>query len=168
MLGERGITIVEVMAAAAILGLGIVGVLVVVPISSHGVQEGNQLSTATFLAEQRLEQVRNAPWSSAPENDCVGVGTGAAPTVPAGKTCTLGSTTIAAGGITFADEAAVASYAGYARTVRVQDCGAAACAGVTDADLRMVTVNVSYRPLTGTGVAPTAKTVTLTMLLSRR
>src|SRR5688572_17148749 len=84
---ERGLTLAEILVAVAILGIGLVGLAVVVPIASYGVQEGSQLSTATFLAEQRLEQIRNAPWTGTPANDCVGTGANA-PVVPAGVTCT--------------------------------------------------------------------------------
>lgn len=168
--GERGLTLVEVLAAAGLIAIGLVGVMVVVPIASYGLQEGNQLSTATFLAEQRLEQVRNAPWTFSPDNDCLGVSASntAAPTVPAGKTCTNGATTLAAGAQTFPDEAAVPSYPDYQRVVRVTDCGTTPCSGITHADLRRVTVTVSYRPLTGAGVGTTRKTVTLDLLVARR
>lgn len=169
-LDERGLTLVEVLAATAIIGIGLVGLMVVVPISSYGLQEGNQLSTATFLAEQRLEQVRNAPWTFSPDNDCLGTSAaaGVAPAVPAGKTCTNGSTTLAEGAATFADEASVASYSGYGRTVRVTNCAVTACAGITHADLRRVTVTVSYRPLTGVGVGTTNKSVALDLLVAKR
>jgi hypothetical protein len=170
ILDDSGLTVVEVLVAALIIGVGLVGLLVVVPISSYGVQEGNQLSTATFLAEQRLEQVRTARWTSRPGNDCLGLGSATAPTVPAGLACTSGASTLAAGAITFADEANVAGHAGYGRTVRIRDCGIAPCAGVTDADMRLVSVQVSYRPLTGAGVdhAASRKVVTLDMVVSRR
>ena len=48
ILSERGITLVEVLMAAAIIGIGLVGLLTVVPISSYAVYEGNSLTTATM------------------------------------------------------------------------------------------------------------------------
>src|SRR5262249_61327114 len=96
-----------------------------------GTAEGNQLPPATFLAEERLEHVKNAPWTSSPDNDCVGIGSTAAPTVPLTKSCTNGATTLAAGDVTFGDEPRVAApYAGYARTVRIHDCAATPCTGI--------------------------------------
>ena len=168
-LDERGLTLAEVVAAAVIIGIGLVGLMIVVPVSSYGLSEGNQLTTATFLAEERLEQVRNVPWTSSPDNDCVGIGPTAAPTVPLTKICTHGTTTLAAGDVTFGDEPSVASpYTQYARTVRILDCAAGPCTGITSAGMRQITVTISYRPLTPTGVATSSKSVMLTMLMAQR
>lgn len=174
---ERGLTLAEILVAVAILGIGLVGLAVVVPIASYGVQEGSQLSTATFLAEQRLEQVRNAPWTGPPANDCIGNGA-SAPVVPAGVTCTKGTNPpVAAGATTFADEANVvwgnttsttAITGGYSRQVRIADCSPTACAGLTSATMRRVTVSVAYRPLTSSGVSPTDKTVSVQWLVTQK
>jgi prepilin-type N-terminal cleavage/methylation domain-containing protein len=165
---ERGLTLAEILVAIAVIGLGLVGLAVVVPVSSYGVQEGNQLSTATFLAEQRVEQARNARWVSTPAEDCLGFSAAAteAPTIPAGGACT--NPVGAAGAITFADEAAIAGFAGYTRNTRVTNCGATPCAGVTNAAMRLVQVTVTYRPLTGAGVSPTLKTVRVEWLVAQR
>jgi len=168
-LDERGLTLAEVVAAATIIGIGLVGLMIIVPVSSSGLSEGNQLSTATFLAEERLEHVKSAPWTSSPDNDCVGIGPTAAPTVPVAKSCTNGPTTLAAGDVTFGDEPSVAApYTVYARTVRIHDCAAAPCTGITSAGMRQITVTISYRPLTAAGVAPSDKSVMLTMLVAQR
>ena len=165
LLNERGLTLTEILVAVAIIGLGLVGLAVVIPVSTYGVQEGNQLSTATFLAEQMIERARAATWTSAPAIDCLGVSAGAAP-VPAGATCNGVATT------QFPDETTagvgVTGYSQYTRTVRVADCGAAPCAGVTNAGMRLVTVTVTYTPLTAAGQSPTPKTVTLQWLVSQK
>ena len=62
---ERGFTVAEVLLAAAIVALAFVALATIIPISTYAVQEGNQYSTATFLADQKLELVRNVPWTSA-------------------------------------------------------------------------------------------------------
>src|SRR5262249_47769833 len=156
--------------------------------SSYGLSEGNQLTTATFLAEERLEQVKNAPWMctatpcpnppGASGNDCVGVGPAAVPTVPPNWTCTNGAINLAAGAVTFADEpmgtiapayAGAPAYTNYSRTVRIQDCGVTPCMGITDAGMRQITVTVNYNPITANGgAAGNTKAVTLTMLVARR
>jgi len=171
---ERGFTVAEVLLAAAIVALAFVALATIIPISTYAVQEGNQFSTATFLAGQKLELVRNVPWTSASANDCLGLSASAtaAPAVPTGATCTFGATTVAAGGTLpwLADESAsaIAGFSGYSRAVRVTDCGVAGCAGVTDSAARLVVVSVTYTPLTGIGQAPGPKSVTQTMVLSQR
>lgn len=165
LVNDRGLTLAEILVALAIVGVGLVGLLAVVPVATYGVQEGSQLSTATFLAEQGLEQVRNAVWTQVSDKDCLGVGPTAAPTsTRCDRTpCTIGTLCT-----TFPDEPSVTGYPTYSRSVRVIDCGTTACGGVVDANLRLAIVNVSYRPMTATGVAPTPKTVRLSLLIAKR
>jgi len=168
MLNERGLTLAEILVAVAIIGLGLVGLAVVIPVSTYGVQEGNQLSTATFLAEQMIERGRAASWTTTPAVDCLGVSTGNAAPVPTGATCSGATTT------QFPDETTagvgVSGYPRYTRTVRVSLCNAAAlCAGVNNAGLRRVGVTVTYTPLTASGgQSPTPKTVYLEWLVSQK
>src|SRR4029453_9427358 len=77
------------------------------------------------------------------------------------------------GGVTtFVDETPLAApYAGYSRTVRITDCGSGGgCDGAVYANLRQVTVTVTYRPMTGVGVAPSSRTkaVVVTMYIAQR
>jgi type II secretory pathway pseudopilin PulG len=172
---ERGLTVVEVLVAVALIAIGLTGLLAVVPIASYGIQEGNQLSTATFLAEQRLEEVRNAAWqANTPAQDCIGVGSSRAPT---SNSCTRATPTMCTSGapcVTYADETDVTGYPGYRRTVRVLDCaGAGGCGAaphiVTDGNLKLVTVSVGYRPMSGVGAAATgSKSVDLHLLMAKR
>ena len=167
----RGLTLAEILVATAVIAIGLVGLAVVVPVASYGVQEGNQLSTATFLAEQRIEQARNRPWTLTPANDCLGVSAGNAqvqPTIPAGGACTTPA--LGAGTATFADENPVTGFTGYSRTTWIWDCATVDCAGLTTpgASMRLITVTVSYRPLTGAGVAVTNKSVVIQWAVARR
>ena len=166
---ERGLTLAEILVAVAIIGLGLVGLAVVIPVASYGVQEGNQLSTATFLAEQMIERARASSWTSAPAVDCVGVSAGNAAPVPTGATCVGAAAPTAT---QFPDEtsaAGVSGYPRYTRIVRVTDCGVApGCAGTTDAAMRLVQVTVTYTPLTAAGASPTPKTVRLEWLVSQK
>jgi type II secretory pathway pseudopilin PulG len=158
---ERGITVAEVLIAAAILGLGLAALMGVVPVASYGIQDGNQTSTATFLAQQRLEQVRAAAWTAA--GDCVGLSPKAAsPPAPSGSTC--GGATAP----TFPDEAAVPGFTQYARSVRITDCGVAPCGLVTHAAMRLVTVTVTYRPMSAAGGSSANTSVTLEWLVAQR
>ena len=178
-LGQSGFTLPEVLLTMAVIGVGLAAVMAAIPFGAFGVQEGRQLSSATFLADQKLEQARNLPWSGSPANDCLGVSAAstAAPTVPAAATCTHGTVSVGSGGALpwFADEgtAAIPGFPGYTRQVRITDCGVGGgCGGVTDAALRLTTVTVTYTPLAIAsgpgGAAPAPKTVTVTMLVSRR
>ena len=168
-----GFTLVEVMLAAMIITIAFVTLLSVIPYSTAAVQSGNQTSTATFLANQKLEEAKSIPWTSTPNNDCLGVSAGAAaPTVPAGKSCTLGAVNVAAGGALtwFADQnsAAITGFNGYSRTVRITDCAVTACGVISDSAMRQVAVAVTFQPLTSTSTAAAAKTVTVSMYIAQR
>lgn len=175
---ERGITLAEILVATVVISIGLVGLAVVIPLSSYGVHEGNALSTATFLAEQRLEEVRNATWTTTPSaNDCLGTSTGDNPPSSSGCARTLSpaqgtvpNCTNGTACTTFTDESAVSGYGSYSRKVRVTDCGATACAGVTDANMRLVQVTVTYRPMSGTGGVASSggKSAVLELIVSRR
>jgi prepilin-type N-terminal cleavage/methylation domain-containing protein len=162
---ERGLTLAEILVALLVIGVGLVGIAVVVPVSSYGVQEGNQLSTATFLAEQMIERTRSVTWTEIPATDCLGLSAGdAAPTT---TTCPGTPGTVQ----TFSDEPSVAGVAGnlpYRRTVRIEGCTVTACAGITHAAVRQVTVTVTYRGLSAAGQAASDKTVRLQWLVARK
>jgi prepilin-type N-terminal cleavage/methylation domain-containing protein len=179
MTSERGFTLIEVLLAAFLMTVGLVGLLSVVPVGTFATTDGYRLSTATFLANQKLEEVRNMPWRSAPANDCLGLSAGnppAAPTVPGGATCTLPTspqTVINANGALpwFADQGstAISGFSGYSRSVRITNCGVGAgCGGVIDATLRNVVVTVTYRSGTAVAVSSTDKAVTVSMLVTQR
>lgn len=159
---EHGMTLAEILVAVFIIGVGLVGLLVVVPVAAVGVQEGSQMSLATFLAQQRLEQARNAEWTST--KDCLGVSPSptAAPTPSSGACDTVA--------VTFPDEATgeINGYPPFWRTTRIFDCGVDDCAGVDHDGFRRVQVTVGYRPLTATGVAVYDKTVILEWMVTRQ
>jgi Tfp pilus assembly protein PilV len=57
---ERGLTLAEVLVATVIIAAGFLAVLTAFPQAMNGVQTGNEESTATFLAQQKLESLRSA------------------------------------------------------------------------------------------------------------
>lgn len=161
LLEQRGMTLAEVLVAIAVIGIGLAALAATVPLSSYGIQEGNQLSTATFLANARLEQVKNATWTAAPTPtgiDNLGVSASASAAPVSGAVTT------------FPDESPVtAPYTQYTRTVRISGCDApGGTCGVSDANLRQIVVTVTYRPLTGVGQSPGTKSAIVTMLIARR
>ena len=160
---QGGFTIVEVLLTVVVLGIGLLALSSAIPLAAYGIQEGNQLSTATFLANQRMEQARNAPWTVCPSLDKLGV------------SAAVTAAPDSSGVVTFPDESPLpAPYASYSRQVRIANVqGPATCPGgvlTGTMGLRQVTVTVSYRPMTGTGVAPAtrAKSAILTMYIGQR
>jgi type II secretory pathway pseudopilin PulG len=160
-------SLAEILVACVIIAVGLVGLLSAVPTASYGIQEGRQLSTAAFLANQRLEQVRNAQWTQCPAapppNDTLGVSASAsvAPTVGAFTT--------------FPDENPMAApYGDYTRSVRITDVQPAdPCFPVIpnpNFGLRQVVVTVSYRASTATGLSAegTTKSAIVSMLIAQR
>jgi|GraSoiStandDraft_16_1057320.scaffolds.fasta_scaffold75985_7 hypothetical protein len=148
----------EVLVAVAVLSIGLSALASAIPVAGAAVSEGARLSTATFLAGARLEEIRAAAWSATPPVDRLGVsGTPLSPPLSGGTT-------------TFADETRLPDpYAGYSRRVRIVDCGLPpGCGAVISTRLRQVTVTVAYRPITTSGVAALDKTVLVTTLVAQR
>src|SRR5215470_18383718 len=125
----------EVLAAIAVLAIGLTALASGIPTAAVAVAEGARLSTATFLAAARLEEARAAPWSAAPPLDRLGLSASPLEAPQSG------------GIITFVDEASLpAPYTGYGRRVRIADCGVPpGCDSGTSDHLRKVTVTVTYR-----------------------
>lgn len=172
---DAGFTLPEVLLAAFIISVAFVTLLSVIPYSTAAVQSGNQKSTATFLADQKLEEAKHVPWTSSPDNDCLGYSTGNAPTVSPGKTCTMGGVVMNPGQpLPWAvDQSATAipNFRGYSRTVRITDCTAAGSCfpGLGDSAMRLVTVSVTYTPGVSTSsTAASPQTVTVSMLIAQR
>jgi hypothetical protein len=157
---QAGMSLAEVLVASTVVGMGLTGLLSAVPLAGYGIHEGQSLSTATFLANQRLEEVRNAQWTLSPAADSLGV----SPSATAAPVTALGAT--------FPDEAPMAApYAGYTRTVRVTDCGVGpGCGGIVNSGMRQVVVSVSYTPITGTGqaAAGTTKAAIVSLIMAQR
>ena len=103
----------EVLAAVALVAIGLSALASAIPVAGAAVSEGAKLSTATFLAGARLEEVRAARVERGTARGSARA-CRAAPLSPPQN----GGTT------TFADEAALPDpYAGYSRQVRILDCG---------------------------------------------
>ena len=157
---QRGMTVPEILAAVVVIMVALVALASAIPLSAYGIQEGSQLTTATFLANQRLEQVKLKQWTVKPDVDAVGLSASATAAPQIG------------GVTTFPDESPVAApYTQFTRTVRITDCGiGAGCGGVVHAGQRQVTVTVSYRPLTGQGqaAAGTTKSAIVSLVVAQR
>lgn len=177
---QRGMTLAEVLVALPIITIGLLALLSAIPISTYATADGSQTSTATFLANQRLEQVRNTQWSATCQvNAATGLVIPGAATVT-DKVGVSASSTVApkdpAAVVTFADENPVAApYTRYSRQVRITDSVAAAptctAAGIlSGTGVRQVTVTVMYTPLSATGSSAVSGTrpVSVTMQIAQR
>ncbi len=179
---QRGMTLAEVLVALPIITIGLLALLSAIPLSTYATQEGSQTSTATFLANQRLESVRSAQWTAqcqvdpttglvvagaATVNDKLGVS--ASPTAAPQDASSV---------VTFADESPMAApYTSYSRQVRITHsvvpaptptCNAAG--EVTGTGTRRVTVTVTYTPLSATGANAVtgSRSVAVSMQVAQR
>ena len=125
---KQGLTLAELLAALAVLSIGLVAMISVLPLAGSGIHEGGYRSGAAFLATQRLEQIRHA------------VGSGAG--------------TISA----HDEPALASPHATFARAVQVRDCGLPpGCSGVETPGIRQVTVTVTYPVPAGHGEPSTRR-----------
>jgi len=176
---ERGFSLTEILVAAALIAIGFVALLRVVPLAAAGLQQGNQQSTATQVAQQRLEQARAAVWTAIPANDCLGVSTGNAAPVTSGAACPP-PPPVPLTIVTFPDESPVpgnanfSGFPGYARTTWITDCGVPpGCSGIVYPALltaapRLVTVTVTYEGSGSPGATSRTRTVRLEWLVAQR
>ena len=134
---QRGLTLAEVIAAAAILTIAVFALLSAVVSGFTDVDRGRQQSTAIFLAEQRMEEVRSFAMSTAPGQGFANL-TGAAYAAQA-----YGS---------------IANFGQYRRTVTVTDNPG----GV--ANTKLIDINVFYRPQTERGQAGESNVLVTTVV----
>jgi Tfp pilus assembly protein PilV len=138
--GQAGLTVMEVVAAAAILTIAVVALLSSITAGFTSVDLGRLQSNAVFLAEQRLEEVRGFAVSTAANQGFVNVTSASFPAEGYG---------------------AIANNPAFRRTVTVTDNPA----GV--ANTKRVDVVVFFRPQTTTGL--TGETaVTVSTLITPR
>ena len=167
-------SVVEVIIALGIITVGLLALLGAMPLSTSLIGESSLDTTATFLAQHRLEQIKNAQWTAAPVVDNLGGAgsSGAAPVLVAGfpdrwPDEDYNTIVIPSGG-------GNASYPRLRRQVRITDCSVLACSGiltgtVTINTLRQVTVTVWFRQVSGVGTAPAnEQNVQLVTLITRR
>jgi prepilin-type N-terminal cleavage/methylation domain-containing protein len=132
---QRGFTLAELLAAVVIIGIGLVAVGAGFDSAIQGVETGRQQTIATFLAEQRMEQVKAAALGNS-------------------LTACMGFTNIT--GVCFPAQAyaSIPSAPDFRSTVTVTDyiVGGA----VTR---KRVDVDVFYRPVVAWGVLNTAERV---------
>ena len=139
---EAGFTLAEVVAAVFVISLGLVAVGAGFATAIQGVETSRQQTTATFLAEQRLEQVHVKALGN-PRGACTGFANITAACFPAQ----------AYGVITDAPD--------YRSTVTITDY-------VVNGNVarKRVDVEVFYRPAMALGVLTTERSVRLSTLVA--
>jgi prepilin-type N-terminal cleavage/methylation domain-containing protein len=137
---EQGFTLAETLAAIGILGVGLVALLSSMSWGFASVDTSRRATTALFLAEQRMEQIKAVAVSTA-----------------AGQGWAQVTAT------TFPNEAygAISGYRDYRRTVTITTNPGGA------ANTKLVEVRVFYRPVTATGLGPETSVAVSTLLVAR-
>lgn len=135
-----GFTLIEILIAAAVIGLGLVGVAAGFLHAVGGLEAGRQQTTAAFLAEQRIEQLKAGAL-----NNFLNVTTATYPSEAYGSISNNGN-----------------PMPSYRRTVSIVE----APSGL--ADTKLVEVTVFYRPVVGFGVLAAERQVRLSALLTDR
>ena len=141
---KAGFTLVEIIVTCAIMGMGLFFVAPAFLTGVQNVETGRQQSTAIFLAQQRIDQVRAAALIA---------------TEPP-----LGFVTAAA----FPAETTFAGFPGFRRTVTLTTYLGPAGGLPTGLQGIRVDVDVFYQPITARGVSSTERSVRLSSLLTSR
>jgi type II secretory pathway pseudopilin PulG len=149
---ESGLTLIEILMAVAVIMIGLVAILQWFPMGTAGVETGKRQSTAVFLAEQRLEQIKSWAVSGAAGANFANFPVCGTPPNPP---CNVPGTPLV-------DDAfnSIPGYGEYSRSVIVED-------GPTPT-MRMVRVQVSYRRVTTTGALTGGTQVDIGTLLAAR
>lgn len=165
LVDSSGMTLAEILVAVGIVFTGLIALAAVAPLATSQVADSQLQTTATFLAQQRMERIKNSTWTTTSDLVCGG---NAACNDGAGQVSPQwpdeAYATIAVNG---------ANYSRFRRTVRISTCSVVACGGMaTDpalSTLRQVTVTVFFFPMTGTGQSSANESsVTLTSLIGQR
>lgn len=168
---NAGMTVVEVIIALGIVTVGLVALIAAMPLSTSLIGESNLKTTATFLAQQRMEQIKNAQWTGA--TDTLG-GAGSNGGAAVAQWPDEDYDTIAFPGAANCGATDRSGGCRFRRQVRISDCSVVSCSGipigtVSINTLRQVTVTVLFRPLAGTGMTQaTEESVELVTLIAKR
>jgi type II secretory pathway pseudopilin PulG len=148
-LGEAGFTLVEIIVACGVIGTGLVAASYGFTTGVQGVETGRQQTTALFLAEQRMDQVKAAALRATEP--------------PLGYVTAANFPNEGYGAIT-----PTAAFPKFRRTVTITPyTGPAGGLPVGTQGIR-VDVSVFYRQITAAGVPTTERQVQLSTFLASR
>ena len=163
---ERGFTLAEVLVATFIIVVGLVALASGFQFATSGVATGRGETVASFLAEQRLEQLK----AIAMTNYYGSPAWAATLTLAGGSMVTeyCQTTNIGATG-TNCQATAITGVASYVRTTRVTDNpGGTGCTGVAPLLCKRIQVNVTYRPVTTRGDVSQTRSVDVYAVVAPR
>ena len=135
----RGMTLVEVLVAVAIITIGLTSIATGMMLGTSGINQGQQETTATFLAEQKLEDIKAFALSTSAAQGFSNVTAANFPTEAYG--------TIAGG------------YTAYRRTTTVTN---------PSATMKVVVINVFYKPVAVNHTMNSERQVSLATVLRQR
>lgn len=135
--GQAGLTLIEILVAVALIMIGLVALLQWFPLGTQGMDTGRKQSTAVFLGEQQLEQIKAFALSAGAGQGWANLPANCGTPAPA---CNVANTP-------FVTQAfnTIPGYPEYSRTVIL-------AAGPTPATTRLVRVQVGFRRVTEVGV----------------
>jgi hypothetical protein len=161
---SAGLTVVEVLIALGVITVGLVALIAAMPLGTSLIGESNRKTIATFLTQQRMEQIKNAQWTLASDK--------------LGGAGSNGTAAVSVAGFPDRwpdqDYGTNASYPGFRREVRIADCSVFSCSGIAVGTvgintMRQVTVTVFFRPMAGTGMTQAAEeSVQFVTLIAKR
>ena len=172
--GQRGFTLVEVLVATVVIVVGLVAVATGFQYATAGVATGRGETVATFLAEQRIEQLKTVaisnyygPWPTGPS-----LQGGAAIATPTTTTEFCQSSNIGATSSN-CQGSAITNATAYTRVTRIWDASAtlnlgAGCTGTAPLVCKRIQVSVTYRPVTSQGDASQTRTVDVFAVVAPR
>jgi prepilin-type N-terminal cleavage/methylation domain-containing protein len=132
---QDGMTVVEVLVAVVLIGIGLMALLAAAPAGIGGMETGRQQSTAVYLAQDKMERIKSWSLSTSANPAQQGFGT----ILPAGTCFAAGQ-----GACATENYGTIPSYPGYRRVVTaLADPGTPAPPNHTRT---RVTVQVFYKP----------------------
>jgi prepilin-type N-terminal cleavage/methylation domain-containing protein len=163
---ERGFTLAEVLVATFIIVVGLVALASGFQFATSGVATGRGETVASFLAEQRLEQLKAIAMTN-----YYGSPAWTAPLTLANNSTTTEycqTSNIGATG-TNCQTTAITGTASYVRTTRVTDNpGGTGCTGTPPLVCKRIWVNVTYRPVTTRGDVSQTRSVDVYAVVAPR
>ncbi len=160
--GQGGFTLTEVLVATFIIVIGLVAVASGFQFATAGVATGRGETVAIFLAEQRVEQLKNAAMTALTSSALLNSGA----TTEFCQATNIGATS------TNCQATAFTGVASYQRVTTIVDSGNGTTCGTAPAAppilCKRVHVRVAYRPVTSRGDVSQQRMVDVyTMLVPR-